>query len=312
MTSKMRSAAASLLIGVSAPIAIPQTALAQEDAASAAEGSKEDKQLDFFSSLFTSLDDDNAEPIAEEQLSLARITTNKILPEGTYGRAMEKTFDQMLAPLAALFAEISPLEIAQVTGVDEEGLYDLSAEDRGKIADIIDPRRAERGQRTLDIMLPIMKEASTAIEPALREGMSRAYARKFSAKQLNELNAFFDTPTGSFYASESFILLADPEITRASLKAIPTIMEKVLEIVPTLDEAMKDAPQARTLADLDSKELKNLAGLLSVKTSELEDYRDNPPEEEDAPITDKEIEDALEHGQDNAGHGDTDHDGHVH
>lgn len=263
-----------------APIVLSQSAIAQDEAPKTDQEDAVEKELAFFDLFASAFGQENAEPIPEKKLDLARQTTLKILPEGSYGRMMDKTFGQMLAPLGAIFAEISPLEIASTTGVDETTIYDLSAENRDQIANIIDPHRAKRGQKTLDVMLPIMKEVSTAIEPALREGMAKAYARKFSNEQLTELNTFFNTPTGNFYASESFVLMADPEVMQASMQAMPIMMEKMLEIIPTLGDNMDKAHEPRTLADLNDTELEKLAELMSIDTQDLKDYRDNPPADE--------------------------------
>ena len=259
-------------------LASPADALAQDGGEESAQVARE---LAAFEKLMSAFDTGSLEPIDEDQLALARITTGRILPDGTYGKMMEKTFDQMLAPMATLMSEMQPERISAATGVEESALYGLDSETLTRVGELLDPNAKRRGTKMMDLMIPMMKEAFTEIEPALREGMARAYARKFSGAQLKELNAFFETPTGSFYAAESFILMADPEIMSASMQAMPAMMEKVLGAIPAMEAEMKDIPEPRALAELSVGELSELAELLSVSVADLKAHRDNPPPEEE-------------------------------
>lgn len=276
MLKKMKLAIAITL----ASTMVTSPAIAQEDTSSSQDAAAMASDLGLFKKLADAFAVDDAEPIAPEQLALAGVTTAAVLPEGTYGRLMERTFDQILSPMKALFGEISTFEVAEATGVGFEQLAALDEEQLAAIGQLLDPNRAERGERTIGLMLPLMKEAFTEIEPALREGMTRAYARKFSAEQLTEMNTFFKTPTGSFYASESFILMADPEIMRASMQAMPAIMNKVLSKIPDLEKGMEDVGRPRTLNDLNEEDIQKLADLLSVNAQQLKNHREylNQPE----------------------------------
>ncbi len=264
---------------LASPIAMAAPATAQNADKEAAEVKRE---MAAFKKLMNAFDADNAEPIDEQQLALARMTAGKILPDGTYGKMMEKTIDQMLAPMATLISQISPEQVSAVTGIEELSLYDLDEDALTRVGALIDPNAEKRGSRVMALMIPMMKEIFTDMEPALREGMARAYARKFSGAQLKELNSFFETPTGSFYASESFVLMADPEVMKASMQAMPMVMERMLGAMPAMEEDMKDLPEPRTLADLSDDELSELAGLLSVSVADLKAHRDNPPQVEEA------------------------------
>lgn len=268
----------------SAPIVTVQPALAQEEAPENSDSSTSDdmaKEMALFEKLISAFDTSDAEPIDEAQLKLARVASAAILPDGTYSRMMEKTFDQMLSPMAEIFSTITPQEIAIATGISLDQASALSAEETDQVASIIDPARKERGQKVFDLMIPLMEEAFAEIEPALREGMARAYARKFSAAQLKDLNAFFKTPTGKLYASESFVIMADPEVMAASMQAMPAMMEKVFAVLPEMEEEMKSAPQARSLSDLNDAELDRLAKLLSVEPRDLKQYRDERTDTEE-------------------------------
>jgi hypothetical protein len=48
--------------------------------------------------------------------------------------------------------------------------------------------------------------------PGMFAIMERAYARRFTVAQLDEITAFFSTPTGRLYMDESMKMPADPEL----------------------------------------------------------------------------------------------------
>lgn len=51
--------------------------------------------------------------------------------------------------------------------------------------------------------------------PPLYDAMGRAYARRFTLPQLADLKAFFQTPTGRYYATQAGTIMADPDIAAA-------------------------------------------------------------------------------------------------
>lgn len=76
-------------------------------------------------------------------------------------------------------------------------------------------------------------------EPKFREGMSRALARKFDARQLTEIQAFLATPTGAAYGREMVGLWFEPDVMRGSFEILPEMMK----IAPSMagDAAALDA-----------------------------------------------------------------------
>jgi hypothetical protein len=48
--------------------------------------------------------------------------------------------------------------------------------------------------------------------PGMVEAMARAYARRFDLKQLADIRAFFETPTGRVYMAASYTIMSDPDI----------------------------------------------------------------------------------------------------
>ncbi len=98
--------------------------------------------------------------------------------------------------------------------------------------------------------------------PKIRDARSTSYAKKFDAQQLTEINRFFATPAGRFYASESMLMFMDPEMMKAMMgmmpdlmKAMPAILEKVKAATAHLPEPPKDeeeGEEAEEVADTPS------------------------------------------------------------
>jgi hypothetical protein len=76
---------------------------------------------------------------------------------------------------------------------------------------------------------------STAIDPRMRDGLARSMARKFDAKQLADINAFFATPSGHALASQYMGLWFAPDTMRAIFTAMPEMMK----LMPDATEKMK-------------------------------------------------------------------------
>jgi hypothetical protein len=67
-------------------------------------------------------------------------------------------------------------------------------------------------------------------EPRFREGMARALARKFDARQLAEIQAFLATPTGAAYGREMVGLWFEPDVMRGTVEALPEMMRLMPEV----------------------------------------------------------------------------------
>src|SRR3546814_7918928 len=77
---------------------------------------------------------------------------------------------------------------------------------------MFDPHRKEREEQITNVIKPLISEALADMEPPMRDGLAKAYARKFTGAQLTDLNSFLATPTGKLYADEWMALQADPEV----------------------------------------------------------------------------------------------------
>lgn len=260
--SMLKSSAASLaLLGLTVP------AHAANPPAGGAGG--EAALMEMFAKLF---DTGDKSPIDPAQLALAQGTSAKLLPDGAYGKMMEQMLGQFIKPLLALDGGMSSIQIVSKTGVDFEVAEKLTKEQRDEVAALLDPDRQVRNDGLMNALKPMLLEMGKLLEGPMREGLARAYARKFTAAQLVDINAFFSTPNGAAYAAESFALQADPEVLSATFQALPVMMTKFVNIGPDLEAQIKALPQERKVAELGAPELKRLAALLGTTSEALKAY----------------------------------------
>ena len=167
------------------------------------------------------------------RLAAARQATMMMFPKGTYGQAMSgflnKTADRVLDMSEADFVEMFP-----------------ETEDKGKKSKTAKAKAKKGPPSTEPLRLMLAKKepnfdaklaaarafAGTmivkfgdAVEPKFREGMSRALARKFDARQLAEIQSFLATPTGAAYGREMVGLWFEPDVMRSSFELFPDMIK---------------------------------------------------------------------------------------
>ena len=75
-----------------------------------------------------------------------------------------------------------------------------------------------------------------------REGMARAYARRFSLAELQDINRFFGSASGASFARQSFELMTDPELVKAMTAFMPEMMKEMPAIAEKLKAATAHLP----------------------------------------------------------------------
>ena len=203
----------------------------------------------------------------------ARTTVDYLFPEGSYARLMKSSMDAMMGPMMESISSLPMRDLAQMAGVPEERLLKLDEETLGEVTEILDPHYKERFTVSMNAMMGGMSGLMTQFEPAMRDGLTEAYANRFSASQLAEINAFFATPTGSAYAAESMAIFMDPAVVGKMQEMIPAMMEQIPALTQDMMEATADLPPPRQPSDLSEAERARLAELLGV---EVDDLRDAP------------------------------------
>ncbi|WP_243853419.1 DUF2059 domain-containing protein [Sphingopyxis panaciterrae] len=213
-------------------------------------------------------------PIEPARLALAQKTTAALIPSGGLERMMDNIYGKMFKTIMGEMGGDSDLMISIKTGVESEKIAALDDATKGKIADILDPHRQEREDQINKVIKPLISEVLGDMEPPMREGMAKAYARKFSAAQLGDLNSFLATPTGTAYAHDWMAMQADPEVMLSVIKAVPPLINKFIDRGPQIEKDMKDLPAEKAFTDLSDAELSKLAKLMKVDVKTLKDHRD--------------------------------------
>jgi hypothetical protein len=201
-----------------------------------------------------------AQRVDPARLTLARKTVEYVWPLGTYQRMMSASVDQMMD---SMMSGMFDMKLGDMVPAGQE----MTEEDK-KIAETTmreailkkDPHFEERMRITNKVMMGEMGAVLGKMEPAIREGLAKAYAKKFDAGQLADLNGFFQTPTGRVYAAESLLLFTDPEMMTAMtgsmpeiMKSMPAIMEKVKKATAHLPEPPKSGEEEDADEDQDDE-----------------------------------------------------------
>ena len=274
--------------GKEAPLAetvAPADDQAISEAATADAKAKMQKEIDQAIAIIEKIfGTDKLPPVAPAQLALAETTTTALIPPGSLEKMLDNLYGKLFKGLLGEFGGLSDTMLSIKTGVDSEQIAALDAKSKAAAADLFDPWRQQREEQITKIVRPLISEALGDLEGPMRSGLARAYARKFSAAQLGEMNAFFATPTGKAYSSEWMALQADPELMLAMIKAVPPLVNKFIDRGPEIEGQFKALPKEKQLTDLTDAELAKLAKLMKVDVKTLKENRDawNSPSVEEA------------------------------
>lgn len=167
------------------------------------------------------------------RLAAAQKTVAALVPEGVYARMMRDQFPAMMDAMTAQMMGMSPAEFG---GEAEDGktMKQAMAEK--------DPAFEERMKISSRVMAQELGGIMGRMEPRVRAGLSRAFARKFTVQQLGDMNTFFATPSGKAFADEYLLLFADPEMTREMTAMAPELMKAMPEMVKKMEVATAHLP----------------------------------------------------------------------
>ncbi|KZE11147.1 MULTISPECIES: DUF2059 domain-containing protein [Sphingomonas] len=163
------------------------------------------------------------QPIDPARLALAEKSVAVLVPQGVYMRLMRQQFPAMMD------AMLANMETAVPGG-------------RAK-ARAADPAFDERMRIMTRVMGEELGPLMGRMEPSLRTGMARALAKRFDARQLNDLNAFFATPSGQAFGEQFISLFADPEIMGEMMKAMPMMLQEMPGIMKKVEAATAHLPK---------------------------------------------------------------------
>ena len=292
---------------VAEAVAVPEVSIADPDEtttddfdseAYAAEAkAKMQKEMDEAIALVEKMfDTSSLPPIEPARLTLAQKTMSALVPAGSLEKMIDNLYGKMFKTIMGEFGGQSDLMLSIKTGVESDKIATLDEATKAKVADLFDPHRKEREDQITKVIKPLISEVLGDMEPPMREGLAKAYARKFTAAQLTDLNGFLATPTGALYANEWMALQADPEVMVSVIKAVPPLITKFMDRGPQIEKDMKDLPKEKQLSDFNDKELAKLAKLMKVSVKELKEHRD----QWDTPAEDTEATEAVDAAADAA------------
>jgi len=213
----------------------------------------------------------DAAPIAKAQIDAARPVVEKLFPVGTYRRMMGENMSRMMDSMMGNLMQMPLADLARIGGVSGEKLAEMSPASLAEVSAIVDPHYRDRAKRGMDAIMGGMTDLMDGFEPRVREALTRAYARKFSAGELAELRDFFATPVGGKYAGQSMSIFMDPEIMGEMQALMPEMMQQMPRLAEEAKKATEALPPPRKIADLSKAERKRLAAILGVKEDDLRD-----------------------------------------
>lgn len=174
------------------------------------------------------------------RLALARVSVHSMWPDGAYGKMMSSfmggIFDRAMqlkpSDLAALG---KPGEAAAAGGKMDVSLHDKAASE--------DPYFDQRIAAMRQVLESEVGKISAVVDPRMRDGLSRAMARRFDTRQLTDINAFMATPSGQAFAGQYMQLWMDPDTIRSIFASAPEMMKMMPDIMQKVKAANDKFPK---------------------------------------------------------------------
>lgn len=231
-----------------------------------------------------------AEPLTPEQEALLPLATQMagyVMPDGSFRTAMDGVLEPMMDAMLGDPENSPRVRLAEISGVAAEDLDRLSDEDAQEALDIFDPQFAARTARTSQAFTGLVGKLMVAIEPSYREGLARAFARRFDEAEMRDLLTFFATPLGAKFAAQSFLVQYDPQIMGfmeamgpAAAKLLPEVTEEFAaieaEFGDSRDFSQLSAAERARAARLIGKSERELDALVPEVTDESEGEGEDP------------------------------------
>ena len=266
------SGIASLTFVATCPPALAQVPAPAAKTAASADHGHDTQKSDAITAMMGELF--KAEPLTAEQqsrLPLARQVVTAMTPEGFYAEMMDDMMGSMLQPMLGLVGDHAAAEEAlklQV-GLQPDDQPELSDAERAEVLALLDPVAKERAAAVMASITKLFTDISRQIEAPFRDGLSKAFAVRFSDAELRDVQRFFATPSGTSFARQSLALYADPQVMSASMSIMPQLLETAPQMVADMEQATASLPKQRGYGDLSVAERQKLARLLGMNEVSL-------------------------------------------
>jgi Uncharacterized protein conserved in bacteria (DUF2059) len=208
-------------------------------------------------------------PVDPASLVVATRIAGAMLPDGTYRKMMSGTLDKMMSGMMDKMGDLPMREILIASGMKDEDVPPIQPGALKQVLAIIDPAHRERMDLGMKAMMGGMVDMMSRYEPAVRDGLAEAYARRFTSVQLGEIDRFFGTPTGKAYAAQSMLVYTDPAVMDRMMAMVPEMMKEMPKMIGAMTEATKDLPKQRTYKDLTKAERAKIAALLGIDPQKM-------------------------------------------
>lgn len=183
------------------------------------------------------------------RLLLARTTVQQgLLPSGSFRQAMGSVtgamIDRVLTMKESDFDGVlphpKPAKGAKPKPPSTRTLHQSLIDD--------DPYFDERMRLTRGAIEAELVKLSAIVEPRLQEGLARAVARRFEARQLTDINAFFATDSGKALGMQYMALWFDPELSRAMMAGLPDMIALAPGAMERIEAATAGLPKPKAKA----------------------------------------------------------------
>ena len=175
-----------------------------------------------------------ATSIDPARLALAKSAVAAIIPPGTMQRVLKSSMATMENAMLGGMFDMKGSDVGVTGEGKDKTLREAMAEK--------DPHFEERMRITNRVMAEQMGAIFGKMEGPMREGMARAYARRFSLAELQDINRFFGSASGASFARQSFELMTDPELVKAMTAFMPEMMKEMPAIAEKLKAATAHLP----------------------------------------------------------------------
>lgn len=174
------------------------------------------------------------------RLAAAEKAVAALVPQGIYMKMMRDQFPRMMDAMMVQMMDKTATELGmpETDGADGKTMREAAAS--------ADPHFQERTQIMTRVMGEEMGVVFDKLEPRVRAGLSRAFARKFTIEQLDAQNAFFATPAGKAFANEYLTTFMDPEVIQEMMAATPEMMKVMPAIMAKVEKATAHLPPPPT------------------------------------------------------------------
>ncbi len=203
-------------------------------------------------------------PVDPALLARAKPIAAVILPDGTMARMMGPMMQKMMGPMLDGMTKMPVRDLLKAGGMDPAEADKMQPATIEQVMAIVDPAYKKRMTIFTQTMMPALGKFMGRFEPDMRDGMTEAFASRYTAVELDQINAFMKTPAGAKFGSGFMELATDPHYIGKVQQMMPALMQAMPEIMKDTSAKMAALPKPRSYKDLTPAERQRLSALLGL------------------------------------------------